>query len=156
MLFIPTSENRIGRLTSELRHSSAITTELMSHVIADGCTRFSAMSESGMADRFNRLVQSGAWTDAALALIELELPAWKLRRLVYEDGEWFCSLSRQPNLPETLDDTADASHVVLPLAILCAFLEARRMTNPAPEPNSVTAPQLHPASGHAVCCDNFA
>ena len=28
---------------------------------------------------------------AALALVELELPAWKLRRLIYEDGEWLCS-----------------------------------------------------------------
>ena len=59
-----------------------------------------------------------AWNDAALALVELELPAWKLRRLVHENGKWHCSLSRHPNLPVALDDTATASHEVLPLAIL--------------------------------------
>jgi hypothetical protein len=74
----------------------------------DACTRLPA----GKAARIDQLIDAGAWNDAALALIELELPAWKLRRLVYEDGEWLCSLSRQPNLPLALDDTADARHEV--------------------------------------------
>jgi hypothetical protein len=50
----------------------------------------------------------------------VELPGWKLRRLVYQDGEWLCSLSKQPNMPEDIDETADAVHEVLPLAILTA------------------------------------
>src|SRR5665213_1260292 len=92
----------------------------------------------------------------ALTLIELELPAWKLRRLVYEDGEWFCSLSKQPNLPVALDDTADARHEVLPLAILSAFVEARCTTSAARETSSPTVPQVQPTSGIVICCDNFA
>jgi len=40
------------------------------------------------AARIDQLIEARAWNDAALALVELELPAWKLRRLVYEDGEW--------------------------------------------------------------------
>src|SRR6476659_10952614 len=78
------------------------------------------------AARIDQLIEARAWDDAALALIELELPAWKLRRLVYEDGEWLCSLSSHPNLSVALDDTVDARHEVLPLAILSAFIEARR------------------------------
>ena len=74
------------------------------------------------------MVEAEAWTDAALALIEMELPGWKLRRLAYEDGEWICSLSSQPYLPAQIDDTADSNHEVLALALLSAFVEARRRT----------------------------
>ena len=41
-----------------------------------------------------RLIESGAFADATLAVLELELPQWKLRRLIYEDGEWHRSLSK--------------------------------------------------------------
>jgi hypothetical protein len=75
------------------------------------------------AARIDRLIEARAWNDAALALVELELPRW-LRRLVYENGKWHCSLSRHPNLPVALDETATASHEVLPLAILAALVEA--------------------------------
>jgi hypothetical protein len=51
--------------------------------------------KAGKAARIDQLIKAGAWSDAALTLIELELPAWKVRRLVYEDGEWFCSLSTE-------------------------------------------------------------
>jgi len=88
-------------------------------------------------------------------MVELELPSWNLLRLVHEDGEWLCSLSKQPNLPVALDDTADASHQVLPLAILGAFLKARRNTKAMRETGSQAVPQVRPTSGYAVCCDNF-
>ena len=39
--------------------------------------------------------QFGAWTDAALALIDLELPQWQFRRIAYDEGEWSCALSRE-------------------------------------------------------------
>jgi len=114
------------------------------------------LHRAGMAARIDQLIEAGAWSDAALALIELELPGWKLRRLVYEDGEWFCSLSKQPNLPVGFDDTADARHEVLPLAILSAFLEARRTTSAVRQTSSPTVPQVQPTSGIVICCDNFA
>jgi len=104
--------------------------------------------------RLERLIAAGAWTDAALVLIELELPAWSLRRLIREDDEWFCSLSRQPNLPTTLD-TADAHHDSLPLAILLAFLQARRTAETAPAAISVT-PHVQPGPHSILCCGNFA
>jgi hypothetical protein len=152
MVFNPEHEDRFDRLTGQLRFAPALTPDLISNVIVDACTRLPA----GKAARIDQLIDAGAWNDAALALIELELPAWKLRRLVYEDGEWFCSLSKQPNLPVALDDTADARHEVLPLAILSAFLEARRTASAVRETSSPTVPQVRPTSGFAVCCDNFA
>jgi hypothetical protein len=101
------------------------------------------------------LIAAGAWTDAAFALIELELPAWRLRRLVYEDGEWHCALSRQPNFPAMFDDTADASHELMPLAVLRAFLQARRMAEIAP-PAVSSVPQIQIDADQIMCCDNFA
>ena len=98
---------------------------------------------------------AGAWTDSALVLIELELPMWTLRRLAYEGGEWFCSLSRQPNLPLELDDGVDASHDVLALAILRAFVEVRRKTSLTGQPTS-RVPQLPSVPAGVICCDNFA
>jgi hypothetical protein len=88
-------------------------------------------------------------------LIELELPAWKLRRLVRESGEWICSPSRQPNLPAAFDDTVDAVHEVLPLAILLAFLQARRMAGTVAHAIAAV-PAIAPAANGLICCDNFA
>jgi hypothetical protein len=113
------------------------------------------VNRASKAAQINQLIEAGAWNDAALALIALELPAWKLRRLVHEDGQWLCSLSRQPNLPLALDDTADASHEVLPLAILDAFVGARRRACAMRETSLPTVPPVRRTSGYAICCDNF-
>jgi hypothetical protein len=150
MSFYPKYEEQLGVLKERLRRAHALTPELMSDVIAKACTQATHKA------KVNRLTEVGAWTDAAavLAMVELELPFWKLRRLVHEDGKWLCSLSKEPNLPVALDDTADASHQVLTLAILGAFVEARRKTKAMRETGSQATP-LWPTSGHAVCCDNF-
>jgi hypothetical protein len=95
-----------------------------------------------------------AWTEAALALIACELPAWQVRRMVQDGAEWMCSLSRQPHLPNGLDDGVDAMHESLPLAIVMAFLEARRRTAILPQAPTTT-PSVAPAPEGAVCCDNF-
>jgi hypothetical protein len=145
---------RLGGLEQQLRRAHAITPELLSDVIAQACTRFAAHGATAKA-KIDRLLESGAWTDATLALLELELPHWKVRRLIYEDGEWLCSLSSQPRLPLDLDDVAESSHESLPLAILSAFLAARRATA-ASAARSTAVPQVPPVEGHAVCCDNFA
>ena len=46
--------------------------------------------------RINRLIAARAWTDAALALVELELPQWSLRRIVQKtaNGTVACQGSR--------------------------------------------------------------
>jgi hypothetical protein len=139
MLFDPKHEDRFDRLTEQLRLSPVLKPDhLISNVIEHACARIPAEK----AARIDQLIEAGAWSDAPLALVELELPAWKLRRLVYEDGQWLCSLSKQPNLPAALDDTADASHEVLPLAILTAFVEARRRASAMRETSLHTVPQV--------------
>jgi hypothetical protein len=152
MLFYPKYEAQLGVLEERLRRAHALTPDLLSDVIAKACTRFAAHPTPKA--RVNSLIEAGAWTDAMLAIVELVLPSWKLRRLIHEDGEWLCSLSQQPNLPVALDDTAEASHQVLPLAILGAFVEARLRTEAMFE-TSQAVHQVRPTSGYAVCCDNF-
>jgi hypothetical protein len=155
MLFHPNREERLVQLEEQLRLTQTITFKVMAELIAQACARFSAHSEPAKA-RIDRLIAFGAWTDAALALVELELPQWKLRRLLYEDGEWHCSFSKQPALPVGFDDTAEGSHEILPLAILIAFIEALRQGLVSIVLPLRTVPQIHPAQDHVVCCDNFA
>jgi len=152
----PETADRLSLLADQLRLAQAVTPNLISQVIADACVRLPALGRTEKAARLNRLIEAGAWTEVALALIELELPQWTLRRLVRDDGEWLCSLSRQPNLPVELDDTADARHEHLALALLSALLEAKRQTADAREVRSPIVPQVTPATGYyVVCCDNF-
>ena len=143
------------RLDEAVRFAPKPTAELFAKIIAGACIRIPILGKSGKAAGLGGLVERRAWTDAALALIELELPSWKLRRLIWEEGEWFCSLSRQPNLPPALDNTADASHEVMPLAILRAFLQARRRAAAVPHPVAAV-PAVDPAPVGLLCCDNFA
>jgi hypothetical protein len=153
MLFDPKYEERFGGLEQQLRRADALTPRIMADVIGEACTRLASQSPAAKA-RLDRLMESGAWTDASLALVELELPQWKLRRLVYDDGEWLCSLSRQPRLPLGLDEVAEASHEVMPLAILIALLEARCAA--ASSVSDVSAvPRVRPLTGDAMCCDSF-
>jgi hypothetical protein len=152
MLFSP---ERADGLAQQIRTASVPTVDIFSGIIAD-CTRLPTLVKAGKAAQIDRLLKSGAWTDVALSVIESELPAWKVRRLIFEDGEWFCSLSRQQNLPAELDDTADAHHECLPLAILSAFMEARRRVVASRGNHSTIAPKIRTAAENPICCDNFA
>jgi hypothetical protein len=145
----------IDALDDELRNARELQRGLFGKVIAAVCTRLQLLRKLGRAGQLDRLADAGAWTDAALALIALELPAWKVRRLACENGEWLCSLSRQPHTPIMLDDTAEAGHEALPLAILRAFIEARRRSSLNVESAPATV-QSGRAPGFVLCCDNFA
>lgn len=142
-------------LDEELRNARELQRGLFDKMIAAACTRVPLLSKLGRARQLVRLADAAAWTDAALVVIALELPAWKVRRVVFENGEWLCSLSRQPNVPVALDDAAEAVHETLPLAILRAFIEARRRSSLKAE-KAPPAPQSVRAPGLVVCCDNFA
>ena len=143
------------RLDEELRVTPQLDRGLFTKIIVGACKRIPVQSKSAKAARIDRLIEAGAWTDAAFAVIALELPDWQLRRLEYDTGQWFCALSRGPNLPTMLDDTADANHELIPLAILRAFFQARRMTEVAPRP-TVPVLQVSAVADNIVCCDNFA
>ena len=91
-----------------------------------------SLARAKREDRADRAADRvGAWTDAALALIDLELPQWQVRRIAYDEGEWYCALSRQRELPEWLDQSIEARHADLALAMLSAFVEARRASAPS-------------------------
>ncbi|WP_108519053.1 hypothetical protein [Bradyrhizobium algeriense] len=149
-------ENPSADLGDRLREACAVTAEFMSDIVRQTCRRFPSLGQSAKADRIERLIQSGAWTDAALALIELELPQWQVRRLAYDDGEWYCALSRQRELPDWLDQSIEARHADLALAILSAFVEARRIGAPAARPSVPSAPRRADTFYEPVYSDNFA
>ena len=155
MLFDPKHDEQLDALEAQLRRAASLTPDLIFNVIAGACTRLPLIKRAGKALRIDQLIDAGALIDATLALIELELPAWKLRRLISEDGEWHCSLSKQPSLPAGLDETAEASDEILPLAILIAFIEALRQSLAAREPLPRAVPPVQPVQGYPVCCDNF-
>jgi hypothetical protein len=103
-----------------------------------------------------RLIDAEAWADAALALLELELPLWQVRRIAYDDGEWFCALSRERELPDWLDQSIEAQHADLALALLSAFVDAQiqnaEVTRPSvpsvqPAPDSLYEPMLSDSFG---------
>src|SRR5271154_3171241 len=120
-----------GEIDNRLRDAHAMTPALMSDIIAETCRRYPPVMRTTKSQRIERLIQSGAWTDAALALIDLELPQWQVRRIAYDEGEWYCALSRERELPEWLDQSIEARHADLPLALLCAFVDAQPIAVPS-------------------------
>jgi hypothetical protein len=142
-------------LNDRLRGTHAVTAELMSEVIGETCRHFPSVGQTAKTAQIERLIQAGAWTDAALALIDLELPQWKVRRIAYDEGEWYCALSRERELPDWLDRSIEARHADLPLAILSAFVEAQRCA-----PSSRTSVSAVPRDANPLFeqfyCDYFA
>ena len=138
-----------------LRDTCAVTAGLIADIIRETCRRFPSQSQTGKTAGVERMIQSGAWTEASLALIDLELPQWKIRRLVYDEGEWHCALSRQRELPDWLDQAIETRHADLALAILSAFVEAIRTISPASKTSVPAVPLALGGFYEPVCCDDF-
>jgi hypothetical protein len=145
-----------GQLDDRLRDADAVTRELISEVVGQTCRRFPSIGQSEKTARIERLIGSGAWTDAALALIDLELPQWQVRRIAYDEGEWHCALSRQRELPEWLDQSIETHHADLPLAILSAFVDAQRVAAPSSSTSVPMVPREARALYEPLLTDNFA
>jgi hypothetical protein len=144
-----------GALGDRLRNAPEANATLMAETIDTACRRFPSSGQSERTARIEQLIRSEAWTDAVLALIDLELPLWQVRRLAYDEGEWHCALSRQRELPDWLDQSIEARHADLSLAILSAFVEAQRTSAPSSRPSvPVVKGNLNPLY-EPVCCDNF-
>jgi hypothetical protein len=157
MAFAADHELLLDRLDEEVRLAPKPAQHLFAKIIGSACRHIPILNRSKKAGRIERLIDAEAWTDCALALIELELPGWQIRRLVYEGGEWLCSLSRQPDLPLELDDTVDAGHEVPALAVLRAFVEARRSGGAAIRAGAMNSSMatFQSAPGEMLGCDNF-
>ena len=143
-------------LGNRLLNAQVMTQPLMLEIIDKACRRFPSLGRSERTARIMRLIDAEAWADAALALMELELPMWQVRRIAYDEGEWHCALSQQRELPEWLDQSVEARHADLALAILSAFVEARRISAPASRPSvPAVRADLDPIY-EPVLSDNFA
>jgi hypothetical protein len=138
-------------LSDRLRAAHIVTAELMSEIIGEVCRRFPSVGQTEKTARIERLIKSEAWTDAALALVDLELPQWQVRRIAYDEGEWYCALSRERELPDWLDRSIETRHADLALAILSAFVSTPLTTTSVP-----TVPRETNALYEPACCDNFA
>jgi hypothetical protein len=150
-----TEHRDLGELIDRLRNAVETSAALITEITETTCRRFPSTGQSEKTARIEQLIRSGAWIDAALALIDLELPLWQVRRIAYDEGEWYCALSRERELPEWLDQSIEARHADLSLAILAAFVEAQRVSAPSsrtsvPVVNRTANPLCEP-----VCSDNF-
>jgi len=154
MLILAESQNPAD-LGDRLRNAYAVTAEFLSDIISQTCRRFPSTGQSARTARIEQLIQSGAWTDAALALIDLELPQWQLRRIAYDEGEWHCALSRERELPDWLDQSAEGRHADLALAILSAFVEARHLSVWTDRTSVPTVPRKADTLYEPVLSDNF-
>ena len=146
---------RPADLGDQLRNAGYVTAEFLSDIIRATSRRLPSKSNARAA-RVGHLIESQAWTDAALALIDLELPQWQVRRLAYDDGEWYCALSRQRELPDWLDQSIETHHADLALAILSAFVEAQRISSTPSRTSVPPVPQQANPLYEPVYSDNFA
>ena len=142
-------------LGPRLAVATAVTPELMSDVIDKACRHFSSPEQNEKTKRLKRLIDAEAWADAALALIELELPPWQVRRIDYDEGEWHCALSRQRELPDWLDQSIEARHPDLAVALLDVLVETQAATAPAIWSSVPAAPSTSDPLDEPLCCDNF-
>lgn len=138
-----------------LRNTQAVTRPLMLDIIDHVCRRFPSLGQSERTARVMRLIDAEAWADATLALIELELPLWQVRRIAYDEGEWHCALSRERALPDWLDAAVEGCHGDLAVALLSAFVAVQAL---AAETSRPSVPTVRPAPDpfyEPVACENF-
>jgi hypothetical protein len=140
----------------QLRNAGYVTAKFLADIVHATGRRLPCVNQNAKAARVERLIQAQAWTDAALALIDLELPQWQVRRLAYDEGEWHCALSRQRELPDWLDQSIETRHGDLALAILTAFVEAQRVSAPSSRTSVPAVPRHANSLYEPVCNDNFA
>jgi hypothetical protein len=142
-------------LGNRLRNAQVMTQPLMLEIIDKACRRFPSLGQSERIARVTRLIEAEAWADAALALMEVGLPLWQVRRIAYDEGEWHCALSRERELPDWLDAAVEARHADLALALLSAFIEVEAL---ALEVSRPSVPTIRPAPDplyEPVGCEDF-
>jgi hypothetical protein len=150
------SQYNSASLSERVHNALAVTPALITDIIGQTCRRCSSQSQNRKTKRIGQLIDINAWTDAALSLIELELPQWQVRRIAYDDGEWYCALSRERDLPDWLDQSVEGRHADLALAILSAFVEVQGLNTEAPQTSVPPAPQATHLLYEPQICDSFA
>jgi hypothetical protein len=146
---------RLSRIIDRIAAAGEMSPGLWAAIVSGACERAATMRATPILARLNKCAADGAWVDAALALIDVELAGWKLRRIVYEDGEWYCALSPEPCLPEWLDGAVEVTHRDLALALTKAALETMREVRSQPARRPAAPPLAGDDGRQFVCCDNF-
>jgi hypothetical protein len=147
---------QLAILAAQISAADEATPELFSEIVVATARRLWAPGEAAKAAQLHDLIEARALTQAALGLIELELPLWKLRRIAYDEGEWHCAMSRQRELPEWLDQAVEARHTSLTLAILGAYIETVAQLELSGEPSRPSVPQTRAEQYEPLYCENFA
>ena len=152
----PSQQTFPTTLDGRIRDAYCVTAEFLSDIVRQSCRQLPSDEGNVKTARLERLIRSHAWTDAALTLIELKLPQWQVRRLAYDGGEWHCLLSQQRELPDWLDQPIETRHADLALAILRAFVEAKRVSAPSGRTSVSSAPQRADTLYEPIFSDNVA
>lgn len=155
MLLHSVRSEQLSTLAGQVRAADDATSEMLVRTAVESCQRLSTPNETANAARLRKLIDAGASTEAAIALIELDLPQWKLRRVTYDEGEWHCAVSRQRELPDWLDQAVEASHESLTLAILSVYVETLRQVEASRVPGRPSVPQIRVEQYDSLCCGNF-
>lgn len=156
MLYHPNRTKRLAAIADRLCDASDNTIDL-AIAVATEAYRHGQDDHDQIPAQLRTLISAGAWTDAGLTLIADKLPQWKLRRLAYDEGQWHCALSLQPDLPEWLDQAIETSHWNLPLAVLSAVVEGLQQLPETPAANrKPTVPRVRPTHDETILCENFA
>lgn len=146
-------------LGDRLRQAQRMTRPLMLEIIGKACRRLPSLARTERTARLMRLIDAEAWADAALALMELELPLWHVRRIAYDEGEWHCAVSRERELPDWLDAAVEGCHGDLAIALLSAFLEVQASVQAlAFETSRPSVPNVRPDPDplyEPAACENF-
>jgi hypothetical protein len=86
-------------LDRELHSAHAVTAPLFRKVVESGaCARLPSLRQMGKTITLDRVIEAGAWTDAAITLIGFELPNWSAAVLFAKmvNGFALCRDSRIP------------------------------------------------------------
>jgi hypothetical protein len=142
-------------LSEDLHNAQVMTRPLMLEIIDRACRRFPSLGQSELTAHVMRLIDAEAWADAALALMELELPRWQVRRIAYDEGEWHCALSRERELPDWLDAAVEGCHGDLAIALLSAFVEVQALAVESSRPSVPSVPPALDPLYEPVGCENF-
>jgi len=115
---------QLATLAGRVSAADEATPELLSGIVAGTVRRPSARGE---AARLHQLIEAGALTEAAFAVINLELPLWQIRRITYDEGEWHCAMSaaRTPRVA----GPGDRDYPFQPYARNCQHLHRNASAN---------------------------
>src|SRR5580658_9302582 len=145
-----------AELRDDVCRAPAGSAELVSAALDLVAGRCAAPNCADQARRIRALIGAQAWTDAILAIVDLDRSR-AVRQLSHDEGEWICRIGSRCALPDWLDDSVHFAHPVLPFAILGALLSALAQNEKAAVP-ATSVPSSRQRLGHAisaVSCDNY-